>query len=390
MKPLPLLLTLTGIALLGASLLILKKPSDHTTQNSSNTKPLAPLPQAPLPFDYEEPELPLPKPPILEFDLVPDPQLISFVEEYLGLNFTEPPIFDPVPAEEIITTIEKGIAGHFPAEQLDKLNITFQRLGALPSFQQIDQNVTTILAAETRGLITPTRNLILNDFESSSPPEQAALVHLLAQRLLSENIPFPQIGTSIDKAIARHFIVQSLALNTEKEFRKTLPSYPASLNENLRESILLGLPAFFHELATFSEFHLFEKSQTTSPSKAAKFLEKLATKSATPSRDLLAFPFASEPSLDSSGEPSSLGAIPLYLFLLEATDPTTARTLATSLTGDTIQFRDGSLFWTLNFETKKSSPRVAEFFRSYFSLRDAERKININVEGEKLIIIAAP
>ena len=113
---------------------------------------------------------------------------------------------------------------------------------------------------------------------------------------------------------------------------------------------------------------------------------ELSANSSTPSRGLLSYPFTPTPSEGAT----RLGAIPLYLFLLEATDPTTARTLASDLLGDAITFRQDTLFWSLTFDSPKSPPRAAEFFRSYFSLRDTERKIRIEVETEKLIITAAP
>ncbi|MGJ8724317.1 MAG: hypothetical protein ACSHYB_07160 [Roseibacillus sp.] len=375
MKPLPLLLTLLGVALIGALVLTLRKPSEDQLSSSQ----LSPIPDAPLPIDFQEPEFPLPQPPILEENLTPDPQLVSFVEGHLGLTFSKPPIFTPTPAEDIIGPIELGIADHLTHKQLTELNLVCHRLKLLPAFQQIDHNAVTILAGEVRGLITPTRNLVLNDLQPSSPPEQAALVNLLAQRLLTQEIPFPKKSASIDQILARHFTVQSLSFAAEKEFRKTLPEYPASLNENLRESILLGLPAFFHELSTFSEFHLWKKLQASTPSQA---IAQLSTISSTPSRDLLAFPFATEP----SNESSHLGAIPLYLILLEATDPTTASTLATALIGDSIELNEDLLTWTLTFSSEKSVPRAAEFFRSYFSLRDSERKIKITVDSNQLLI----
>ena len=376
MKPLPLLLTLFGLAIAGALILTQFKPDPSP---SDDTSQLSRIPEAPLPLDFEEPEIPIPQPPLLEENLTPYPRLVSFVENYLGLTFSEPPIFTPVPAEEIITSIEEGVAQQFTPEQLLELNITCHRLGVLPEFQQVDQNVVTILAGEVRGLITPTRNLVLNDLQPSSPPEQAALVNLLAQRLLSSQFPLPKKGASVDQILARHFAVQTLAFATEKKFRETLPGYPASLIENLRQSILLGLPAFFHELSTFYEFHLWEKFQASTPSKA---IAQLSDQSSTPSRKLLAFPFTPEP----FNESSQLGAIPLYLILLEATDPTTARTLATSLIGDSIKIEDNLFTWTLTFASEKSVPRAAELFRSYFSLRDPERKVKITIAANQLLI----
>lgn len=374
MKPLPLLLTLVTLALVAAITLTQRKPASAQTE----------LPQAPLPFDFEEPTLPIPSLPLIKEEFIPEQSLLTFVEDYLQLKFTTPPVFTPVPAEDIIITVERAIQSSLETKQLNELNITAKRLKLLPDFQIMDHNIVTILAGEMRGLITPTRNLVLNDFASTSPPEQAALVNLLAQRLLLQKLPFPKPKASIDEILAQHFAIRSLSLATEKEFRKSLPNYPASLNENLRESILLGLPAFFHELSAFAEFHLIEKFETTSPAKA---LAHFSEDSPTPSRSLLAFPFRPEP----HDNPTHLGAIPLYLLLLESTDPTTARTLATALISDQIRFENEIFIWTLEFTSDKLPSRAAEFFRSYYSLRDPERKTRIEVDRSQLHIkVQAP
>ena len=377
MKPLPLLLTLFGVALLGALVLTQLRPKPD---QAGDTSQLSPVPDAPFPIEYQEVEPPpLPQAPLLEKELIPDPQLVSFVEKYLDLTFSEPPVFTPVPTEEIILSVERGIAQQLTPEQLLELNIACHRLKVFPEFQNLDHNLVTILAGEVRGLVTPTRNLVINDLQPTSPPEQAALVNLLAQRLLAPQFSFPQKGASIDQILAHYYTVQTLAFATENEFRKTLPEYPASLHENLRQSILLGLPAFFHELSTFHEFHLAKKFETGTPTQA---IANLTGDSATPSRDLLAFPFTPKP----SDKTSQLGAIPLYIILLQATDPTTARTLATDLIGDSIAVEDHLFTWTLTFASEKSVPRAAEFFRSYFSLRDDERKVKITVAASQLLI----
>lgn len=375
MKPLPLLLSLFALALVGALLLTQLKPKSATPTGSTSSS----QPEAPLPVDYVEPVPPLPRPPLLESTLIPDPNLIAFVENHLGLTFAEPPRFEPAAAEVLILTIEKGVATILATEQLDTLNQVARGIGALPSFQELDQIVITILAGEVRGLVTPTRNLILHDFQASSPPEQAALVNLLAQRLLAQKIPYPDSSQSVDEILAHHYLRQSLALATEREFRKTLPDYPPSLNENLRESILLGLPNFFHELSTFAEFHLLKGLERATPEQA---LTALIQPSPTPSRQLLGYPFSPTGSLATT----ELGAIPLYLILLEATDPTSARTLATALVSDQISFSEEAFSWTLTFASEKSPPRVESLFGSYFALRDAERRLTLSVEGRKLVI----
>lgn len=380
MKPLPLLLTLTLLAAFGA--LYLFQFSPPTTKQSVST----PLPEAPLPIDFIEPEIPDLQPPLLEGDLTPAPELITFVQEQLALEFTQPPIFTPVPAETLITTVEDAVSKFLPSEQGRDLSITCQRLGILPPFQALDHTLITILAGEMRGLITPKKNLIMHDFQASSPPEQAALVNLLAQRLLAQKTPFSQKGDSVDQLLARHLFVQSQALLVEREFRRTLPQYPASLNENLRESILLGLPSFFHELSTFAEFHLLGKLTVGRPVPATEVLDLINLNKHGSSRRLLFFPFQPR----ESAQASTLGSIPLYLILLEATDPTTARTLATALVNDKTDLTRGLFTWTLTFASEQSAPRVAELFRSYYSLRDSEKKIKIEVAASQVIITSRP
>lgn len=378
MKPLPLLITLSALALAGAVVLMQQKPAKEQRQGSQ----LTPLSNAPLPIDYVEPEAPLPLPPLLEEDLTPDSALVAFVENHLELSFPSPPIFQPVPAEEVILTIAKGVDFYLPENRLQKLNTLTKGLGILQDFQELDQIIITILAGEMRGLVTPTRNLILNDFQASSPPEQAALVNLLAQKLLFQRLPVPTQDASIDEILANHFARQSLALATEKEFRKTLPDYPPSLNENLRESILLGLPSFFHELSTFAEFHLLSQVSNGAP---AEVLSTLTNQSPVPSRALLTFPFAAK----EGGQASEFGAIPLYLILLEATDPTTARTLATTLVKDEIAFQPHSFSWILSFDSPKNPPRVAEQMRSYYALRNTTKSVDI-AEREQEVVITIP
>ena len=375
MKPLPLLLTLVALALVGSFTLMSRK----TETDDPRENVLSPIPPAPLPLDHEEPPLPLPSPPLLEGDHTPAPELISFVEEFFQLKFDSPPVFSPVPAETIITTVETGISAAFQNKQLKELNTICQKLGLLPEFQVLEENLIIMLAGEMRGLVTPQLNYIMNDFVPSSPPEQAALVNLLSQRLVLQKLPFPRGTDSPDMILARHYAIQTLALAAESKFRQTLPSYPPSLSENLRQSILLGLPAFFHELSTFSEFHLVSKMASTTPNEALERFTKLAP---PPSRSLLTFPFNQEP----SELPTEFGAIPLYVILLQSTDPTTARTLATTLLSDHVSMEEEDFQWTLQFSSTQSVPRTAELFRSYYSLRDVKRRVKIEVNDATLVI----
>ena len=378
MKPLPLLITLVALALLGGGALLISRKD----QKPEASLPYEGVPQAPLPSNFEDDPPPIPSPPVLTEDVVPEQKMISFVENYLDLKFTEPPIFTPVPAETMIIAVENGITHSFQQKRLTDLELLTKSLNILPDFQELKETLILILAGEMRGLVTPKHNFISNEFASDSPPEQAALINLLAQRLLLQKFPFPPSSSSIDEMMANHFIIQTLALATENEFRKTLPTYPPSLNENVRQSILLGLPSFFHELSTFSEFHLVSQLATLSPKDA---IARYSDPSSTPSRALLSFPFAIDQEENAA---TTLGSIPLYLLLLEASDPTTARTLATDLIGDQTSAESGNASWTLQFASSQAPPRVAECLRSYYSLRDSERKIGIEVQEQKVIIKA--
>ncbi|MBK1832724.1 hypothetical protein [Roseibacillus ishigakijimensis] len=378
MKPLPLLLTLAGAAVLAAIVLVALRPDSG--------KPEDALPDpAPLPISGNEmPEPPpSPQPPLIAEPFTPDRELLAFVEKELALNFAEEPVFTPVPAETIISKVTSGLPAVVPDKDRRQLNLVAQRLGALPPFQPLDHTLITILAGEVRGLVTADENLIMHDFQASSPPEQAALVNLLAQRLARAHLPPRRVAGSLDELLARHFAVQVLALKVEKKFRETLPSYPPSLNENIRESILLGLPAFFHELSTFAEFHLLARLKEAPPA-AAQDLLREATSS---TRRLLAYPLLPASDLPAEAE---LGALTLYLFLLESSDPATARTLATGLRHDSILVAEEQLTWSLQFDQAASTPRVAEILRGYFSLRDPEGKVAITVAGDTLEVLVRP
>lgn len=394
MKPLPLLLSLSALALVGGLLLV--------ATHSENKAGARSLPSAPLPvssgFDDDEGGIlaavePLVQPPLLSEDLVPDPQLVSFVEKAVGRSFAEIPIFHPVDENEIVTTARQGLTAAFSEEGWETLKLCANRLGVLPEFADLEHIVLTLAAAEVRGLVAPDRNLIRSDFDSGSPPEQAALVNLLARRLLSQGNSSVAPSTPPDHWMAIAITHHLLALAVERKFREELPDYPPSLNENIRESIMLGVPSFFHELASFAEFQLLDRINLENIPEAVSSLTRPQITFESPSQMLLAYPRTPRPARGdqfTDAQRYYLGPIALHIMLLEATTTEEAGTLARSLVSDSIaQDEDGKeLRWTLSFEKEEEAATVKRLMETYFSFRKHEVLVAIREHDTSLIISA--
>ena len=387
MKPLPLLVTLTAAALVGGvALVTTRKPIEEA-------KDLTGLPAAPLPislgFDDEElalhEEALLPPKPLLTEELTPDPQLISFVETELGLSFASAPVFQPTSPEKIANTTQKIVEQTLGQENFRLLNKATHRLGFLPEFSILNELLTTIGAAEVRGLIVKEKNLIAHDFVQTEPPEQAALVNLLAQILLRKTTPAElTLKNSPDEIIAEEIRIQLLALAVEKKFRTTLPDYLPSLSENLRESICAGLPIFIYELATFAEFRLLPKLNLAKSPLPAPNLITLQLPARQRSQQLLAYP--EEPSPIHGSSNYYLGPIPLYIVLLQSSSTKEAAELSTALTADSLYEEKGTLIWKLTFQKPELTTKAKDLIQNYYRFHKQAQNITLSVTGKELLL----
>lgn len=385
MKPLPLLLSLSAFALVGGILLV--------ATHSRNEGGASVLPSAPLPvsggFDDDEGEIleaiePLIRPPLLSEDLVPDPQLVSFVEKALGRSFAENPVFQPADEDEIVAKARESLTAAFSEENWRILKLSANRLGALPEFADLEHTLLILAAAEVRGLISLNQNLIRSDFDSGSPPEQAALVNLLVRKLLSQENSSTAAPSTPDEWMAVTITQNLLALAVERKFREGLPDYPPSLNENMRESIMLGVPSFFHELASFAEFQLLERIDLDALAEAVSVLTQPQLTFESLSQALLAYPRTPRPVLED--EPTDeeryyLGPIALHIMLLEATTAEEARILSMSLVSDSIAQNGNELRWTLSFEKEEEAATVKSLMETYFSFREGEVLVALRQDG---------
>lgn len=377
MKPLPLLLSLAALALVGGLLLI-----GTRSQEEFRNAPLPPSLTS-TGFDDNEDSLlamdePPPSPPLLSENLEPDPQLISYVEQALGRSFTDPPIFRPADENEIVASAQAGLNHVISDKSWQDLKKCALHLGFLPEFADLQHVFLTLAAAEVRGLSTAEGNLIRSDFDSGSPPEQAALVNLIARLLLSQGREPIAQDQSPAELIAGEVTQSLLALAVERQFRKGLPDYPPSLNENMRESIMLGVPSFFHELASFSEFQLLDRLATHPLPEVVAHLSAPGDKSLR----LLSYP---ESPREQSGEGSYyLGPIPLQIILLEATTAEEARELATTLVSDSIGETSAGFVWRLTFENAPQAKLAEGLMEAYFSFRKQELNVSLHLDGPEL------
>lgn len=382
MKPLPLLCTLcVATAILGGFLLI-------TKPGGSGEREPSPIP-APLPpsFAIEEEELEeLPVTPLLTDDLTPAPELIAFAENFLGERFQQPPIFKAVTLDELVEFVSTEIAQEFKPERRKQLETLAGALGIAPEFQPLSQSLITVVAGEVRGLVSGDSNLILNDFFPESPPEQAALVNLLLQRLFLQLSPAPAFDSaSVDEILAHRLLVQTAAFLGERAFRETLPDYPPSLHENIREAILVGLPDFIYELSAFSEFHLATRLSQPSPRDALEEILQNYEAEALLSRLLLDYP-------DHAGTLTEersyqLGPIVLYLLTLKNGNPESTAELARALRADRLQSSGDELVWTLSFEDEAQAQAAQNSLESALPFRYSPQAVRMERDGTTLRFI---
>jgi hypothetical protein len=394
-KPLPLLFALCALALVGGFLLVFGTKNEAPSANGE----VAP---APLPPSFEEEEEAFaaePPPPLLEDDFVPADNLLKPVETFLAREFQQSPVFQPVSAEELIRFVSEELPKDLPAESRQRLVDISQALGIAPTYQPLSQSLITLLAGEVRGYVSPGQNLLRNNFDRDRPPEQAALINLLTRRLLQQQFPAPSLASAdVDEILGHQLLLQTFAFLAEKNFRETLPSYPPSLEENIRESILLGLPSFFHELANFSEFHLAERlsqpdraqSDRARPDPQAA-LTRLAEahRNGLPfSHLLLAYPeIETVPAAELDYQ---LGPISLYLLLLEATDIPEARSIALALRRDRLQNEPDTSNWRMTFDDAASATRAADLLENALALRTPDSPLTISRRENQITLNAAP
>ncbi len=387
-KPLPLLIVLVILGITAGIFI-----SNNTPDTPSGEHQPSPFPNNPYGnahdgediLSIDENNSPFPTPPLLANGFAPDFALVTFVEEQLQAQFPRPPFLTPLSSDQLVDKALANSKAYLAQEGAKRLNEMCERIHLLPSYQPLEQTIATILALEVRGINTSEGIFVVNTLLPDSPPDQAAIVNLLTKQLAEQSLPPLPLAATPDQYLSRHLLLESLAFQTESSFRETLPEYPASLPENTRESVLIGLPTVVFELATSPEFHFYERFKNHSP---AKTLKKFRHPTPSAGRSLLAYPLAAGP----SREWSFLGSLPLFALIKEATDPTTARTIAISLTHDQVSFaEDNDVFtWELHFSSDNTARRAAEALRKYYSLRDQSQLITLEVDAPRLLLHSAP
>jgi len=350
-KPLPLLIVLVILGITAGIFI-----SNNTPDTPSGEHQPSPFPNNPYEnahdgediLSIDENNSPFPTPPLLANGFAPDFALVTFVEEQLQAQFPRPPFLTPLSSDQLVDKALANSKAYLAQEGAKRLNEMCERIHLLPSYQPLEQTIATILALEVRGINTSEGIFVVNTLLPDSPPDQAAIVNLLTKQLAEQSLPPLPLAATPDQYLSRHLLLESLAFQTESSFRETLPEYPASLPENTRESVLIGLPTVVFELATSPE----------GPSREWNFL----------------------------------GSLPLFALIKEATDPTTARTIAISLTHDQVSFaEDNDVFtWELHFSSDNTARRAAEALRKYYSLRDQSQLITLEVDAPRLLLHSAP
>ncbi|MDP0491496.1 MAG: hypothetical protein Q7Q71_10635 [Verrucomicrobiota bacterium JB023] len=336
MKPAPLLATLVILAIV-ASLIIW-----NTKAPPRDSLDPAPLPPSDDFFgDIEEPGPVV----LLEGPLVPHEDMVQFVEKHLKRRFRKPPVFTPVPAIEIIER-EKELLSAW--DRLEETGRFFEAMGWNHEFTPLLDNLITIRVGEVRGYLNGEENWILHDFQPDDPRDQVALVELLARRLATEQLPPLPPQAAPATILARQHLIATLGVSTRKAFDKTLPPSKPSLHENIRESLMMSVPVFFYELASYPEFQILPHLKR--PEVPLAFTDREAANDA---HALLQLP-EQKPTFTQY----SFGPTILHILLYQSEEPNSVRPLAATLRGDKLEENEEGFLWTLVFSNADAARQV--------------------------------
>lgn len=183
-------------------------------------------------------------------------ELIDRAEKEFGLRFRSSPVVHRIAGEELRDRVSASLESRFGPSGIDDRQEAFRLIGWLDADDHLLAQLTVVRAVGARGWFDDSTGeaWVTDRFETSSIPDQAALVRLLARILLHQNFPPPPAYPGDDAARAREALHQGAASGSEARFLAANARAIGfvQMKENAEvEQLLASLPSFIQGLTTF-------------------------------------------------------------------------------------------------------------------------------------------
>ena len=184
------------------------------------------------------------------------PELVTFVEQALGLNFRSSPQIHRIAGEELQDRIIATIESRYGPHGLDSRQQAWQLMGLLASDDLFAPQIAATQAIGARSWFDNQsgEGWVTHRFDPQSVPDQAALTRTLVRILIHQNNPPPPGWPGDEAATSREALCHGTAIAIENQFlaRQALATGFTGLKDDSGAAELLeALSSFVRGLATF-------------------------------------------------------------------------------------------------------------------------------------------
>jgi hypothetical protein len=189
-------------------------------------------------------------------DFKVEPELITFVEQALGLNFRSSPVIHQIAVEELRGRVQATIESRYDTHGLDSREQAWKLMGLLGAEDRFAPQFALTKSEGARSWFDEEsgEGWVTNRFDPQSIPDQAAVVRTLVRILIHQNYP-PGTGWPGDEiANSREALHHGTAIAIESRFlaRQALATgFTGAQEDQGVRGLLDSLPAYVRGLATF-------------------------------------------------------------------------------------------------------------------------------------------
>lgn len=147
-------------------------------------------------------------------------ELISRVEEELGLRFVSNPVVHRIAREELRDRVAAAVESRFGPSGADDRQDAFRLMGLLEEDEELVPQLSLAKTLGARGWFHELsgEGWVTDRYQESDIPDQAALLRLLARILLYQHTPLSQVYSGDDAARAREALHAGAAAGVESRF----------------------------------------------------------------------------------------------------------------------------------------------------------------------------
>jgi hypothetical protein len=189
-------------------------------------------------------------------DFQVEPELITFVEQALGLNFRSSPQVHQIAVEELRGRIQATIEARYGPHGLDSREQAWKLMGLLGSEDRFGPQLALTKSEGARSWFDEEsgEGWVTNRFDPQSIPDQAALIRTLARILIHQNHPPADGWPGDEPAMSREALQHGTAMAIENRFlaRQALATgFTGAQEDQGVRGLLESMPAYIRGLATF-------------------------------------------------------------------------------------------------------------------------------------------